>query len=114
MHVFLLALSILSGLSFVLYGYSCLFSAHMRKEFVRFGVSRYRVVVGTLELLGGCAQLSVWVLPSLALWASGGLALLMGLGVLTRIKIGDRWLETAPAILYMLLNVYLLFALVRI
>ena len=113
MHALLLALMLLSGLSFVAYGVSCLLSAHMRAEFARFGLARFRVIVGVLELLGGSAQLAFWFFPTLGLWGSGGLALLMAMGVATRVRVGDRWRETAPAMAYLVLNAYLFLALLK-
>jgi hypothetical protein len=106
------ALLVFSGLSFVAYGISCLVSPHMRAEFTRFGLARFRPLVGGLELAGGCGQLMAWLAPSLGIGATGGLTALMLLGVLTRIKVGDGLLVTLPAIAYLMLNAYLLVALI--
>lgn len=85
----------------------------MRDEFVRFGLAKFRPLVGILELLGGAAQLLAWLYPGLGLFASSGLTLLMTLGVYTRIKIGDRIVPTLPAIAYLLLNAYLIVAFLK-
>lgn len=100
-----------SGASFVIYGISCLTSAGMRAEFVRFGVARFRVLVGCLELAGGFAQLAHRLTPGLTLAATAGLCVLMLLGVITRLRVGDRWLVIVPAAGYMAINGWLLFAL---
>jgi len=107
----LTALTILSGLSFIIYGISCLVSDHMRVEFVRFGLARFRVLVGWLELLGGSAQIVSLFFPLPGIPSAGGLALLMLLGVITRFRIGDGLLVSLPAIGYMVINTYLFFAL---
>lgn len=100
-----------SGASFLLYGISCLVSRHMRDEFARFGLARYRTLVGWLELTGGLAQLiHVWI-EHLAMTATAGLFLLMLLGVITRIRIGDSFRVTWPAAGYLLLNGWILFVL---
>lgn len=109
-----IALSLISGISFVAYGTSCLATSHMRDEFERFGLARFRLLVGVLELLGGFAQLLAWYSPVLGLLSCGGLTALMAAGVITRLLIGDRLLVTLPAIAYMLLNAYLLVAFLRL
>ena len=106
----IIALSFVSGISFVAFGASCLASSHIRDEFERFGLAKFRTLVGVLELLGGSAQLLGWLFPVLGLLSSGGLTLLMVMGVITRLKIGDHLLVTLPAIAYLLLNAYLLAA----
>lgn len=45
--------------------------------------------------------------PFLGKVGAGGLALMMLLAILVRIKIQDGFLKTTPAILYFLLNGYL-------
>jgi len=42
-----------TGAAFVIYGISCLGSEQMRAEFRRFGLERFRVLTGALEVLGG-------------------------------------------------------------
>ncbi|HUU94439.1 MAG TPA: hypothetical protein VM487_01770, partial [Phycisphaerae bacterium] len=51
------ALTVASGGAFLLYGASCLVSDHMRSEFVRFGLNRFRLLTGVLEVLGGAGLL---------------------------------------------------------
>jgi len=78
----------------------------MVTEFERFGLTRYRRLVGTLEVLGALGLLaSYWYPPLLAL-SAGGLALLMVLGVWTRIRIRDSAVETVPALMFCLLNAF--------
>jgi DoxX-like family len=108
------SLTMFSGVSFVAYGISCLFSSRMRVEFERFGLARFRTMVGGLELLGGCAQLVSWFFSPLGILAAGGLSALMLLGVVTRIRIGDGLLVSMPAIGYMLLNAHLLLVLIKL
>lgn len=82
----------------------------MRAEFTRFGLERLRVLTGALEVLGGVGQLAGLAWPP-ALWlSSGGLALLMLLGIGVRVRVDDSVLQILPALGLMLVNVFLLFA----
>ena len=46
-------------------------------------------------------------MPPLVLVASAGLALLMLLGVATRIRVRDSFMETLPAVVLLLVNAYI-------
>jgi uncharacterized membrane protein YphA (DoxX/SURF4 family) len=99
-----------TGAAFVTYGISCLGSERMKAEFRRFGLERFRVLTGALEVLGGVGLLAGLLWPP-ALWiSSGGLALLMMLGVGVRVRMNDGLLQTLPALLLMLVNASILFA----
>lgn len=101
-------LSMFSGSSFLFYGLSCLFSNHMKNEFNRFGISQFLKLTGTLQILGGFALLiGFWKIPLLAFIGAAGLALLMLLGSIVRIKIKDSFLHSSPAFIFTILNSYL-------
>jgi len=85
----------------------------MREEFARFGLARFRVLVGALEVAAGLAQLAHVFAPMLAQLATGGVCLLMILGVITRIRVKDSLWVTAPALAYAALNGWLLFVLMQ-
>ncbi len=103
MSLFLI-LTVLSGVSFLVYGASCVFSNAMMQEFDRFGLAKFRVLTGVLELLGGAGLLlGLLYLPVLCLSASG-LAVLMLLGVGVRVRLRDGVLLTLPALLLMIVN----------
>jgi uncharacterized membrane protein YphA (DoxX/SURF4 family) len=97
----------LSALLFLYYGLSCLFSDGMMAEFQRFGLSPFRRLTGSLEVLGALGLLAGFLLPLFTLLASAGLALLMLLGVFTRIRVGDSVLETLPAVILLGMNVFI-------
>lgn len=79
----------------------------MKREFRRYGLERYRVLVGWLELLGALGLL-VGFKSDIALGvASGGLTLLMFLGFIVRLKIKDGFWLSLPAALYMGLCFYI-------
>jgi len=100
------ALALLSGLSFFVYGLSCLQSSAMAREFERFGLANFRVLTGVLEVCGGAGLLiGLWYTPLLFL-ASAGLTVLMALGVGVRLRIRDSLLQTLPALGFFVVNGY--------
>ena len=82
----------------------------MRREFERYGVARYRALVGWLEIAGGLGLLAGYEIPVLGRVAAAGLVALMILGVGLRLRIKDSFRQTVPALVYLLLNTYLLVA----
>ena len=104
--VFVDGLAVVSGLSFVVYGLSCLQSVTMAQEFDRFGLAQFRVLTGVLEVCGGAGILiGLWYTPLLLL-ASAGLTVLMALGVGVRLRIRDSVLQTLPALGFCVVNGY--------
>ena len=94
-------------MSFFVYGLSCLQSSTMTREFERFGLARFRVLTGVLEVCGGAGVLiGLWYTPLLCA-ASAGLALLMALGVGVRIRVRDSALQTLPALGFFVTNAYI-------
>ncbi len=79
----------------------------MKEDFKRFGLEKFSTLTGILEICGGAGLLTgLFYLP--IMWiSSGGLALLMLLGVIFRFRSGDGFLSSFPALLFMILNAYL-------
>ncbi len=76
----------------------------MRLEFKRYGLEKFRIANGYLQILGGTSLLAgIYYLP-LALISSFCLFLLMMCGFIVRIKIKDGLIKSFPALFYMLLN----------
>ena len=110
----LTALIVCSGTLFLVYGGLCLSSPSMKSEFTRFGLGGLRTLIGTLELLGGMGLLVglLWPLP---LWiSSAGLSLLMLCGLGVRIRIGDGFAKSLPALLLMIVNAYIFIESLRV
>lgn len=100
---------LISSLSFLFYGVSYFVSPHMKNEFKRFKLEKLGLLTIVLEILGAVGLLiGLWYNPLLIL-SSGGLALLMFLGVLVRIKLKDSLWISLPAIFYMGLNAYIFY-----
>lgn len=106
----LTALTFFSALSFVFFGIGCFFAPHMKIEFTRYGLAKYRNSVGALQLFGAFGLiLGHYFSPPLRIVAALGLALLMVLGFAVRLKIKDSFLQSTPAFVYALINVYIAF-----
>lgn len=103
----LTTLIFISAISFVFYGLNCLFNKKMFQEFKRFGLINFRKATGVLQLLGAIGLMAGYFSSILTLVASAGLALLMLLGFLVRLKIKDSVLVSLPAFAFMLLNLYI-------
>ena len=101
-------LTVASAVLFLGYGALVLFTGGMREEFERFGLARYRRATGALEVVGGVGLLVGLARADILAIASGGLAFLMLLGVLTRIRVRDPLPEIVPAAALMVANGYLL------
>ena len=82
----------------------------MQREYVRYGVSRFRPLVGSLQIAGGLGLLAGYAVPLVGQLADAGLALLMFLGACLRKRIKDSLAKTLPAIFYLALNAYLAIA----
>ena len=65
-------LVLFSGVSFLVYGLSCLFSSSMVSEFVRFGVPEFRRLTGALEEAAAAGLGLGLIAPVLGVIASGG------------------------------------------
>jgi hypothetical protein len=98
---------LVSAVLFLVYGLLCLFSGSMEVEFERFGLARFRRMTGALEVIGGVGLLVGLRVPQVLLVASGGLALLMLLGVIARVRVRDGLLETLPAAALMVANLWI-------
>jgi len=98
----------LSILLFLYYGLSVLVSDAMVADFERFGLSRFRRLTGSLEVLGSVGLMLGYLLPVLVVAASSGLTLLMVLGLATRYRARDRFTEALPALVLALVNLYIL------
>ncbi|MGB3143525.1 MAG: DoxX family protein [Maribacter sp.] len=105
-------LIIFSGISFLFFGISCLFSQFMILEFKRYGLGNFRILVGCLQLLGALGLLLGLYFKNWAIMASLGLSILMALGFLVRLKIKDPVWVSVPSLFYSIINLVLFICLV--
>lgn len=101
---FIKLLILISSISFLFYGVSALINPELKKEFVRFGLSKFRILTGVLQLLGALGLILGLFNKTLLLISALGLSVLMFLGFLTRIKIGDNFFQTLPSFVFLILN----------
>ncbi len=90
-------LALISGLSFLRYGFRILIRIGLKEEFTRYGMPRIRSFVGVMEILGGAAVLLGLAFAPLGAFGAGGLTLLMILGLIVRIRIRDAPRLMVPA-----------------
>jgi uncharacterized membrane protein YphA (DoxX/SURF4 family) len=100
MQIMIIVVQVVLGLLFVLIGSATVAGMKMLVEnFRRFGYPQwFRVVTGSLEVLGGIGLLIGIRLLWLAELASAGLTLVMLGAVLTQLRTRDPWKKIALAI----------------
>lgn len=106
----LIVLIVFNAASFLVYGMLCFFSAAMVKEFDRYGLGRQRPLIGGLQIAASIGLTIGLSQHGIGQAAAGGLALMMLVGVGVRIGIKDSLIQTLPALFYLFLNVYLVWA----
>ena len=104
------ALILCSAISFLGYGAACFLSGSLKGEFARYGFGSQRALIGGLQLCAALGLLAGLSEPWMGRAAAAGLALMMLGAVGVRIKIKDTFLQTIPALFYLLLNAYLCLA----
>lgn len=82
----------------------------MRQEYDRYGLPKFKNLIGFLQILGALGLVIGIQIPWVGQIASIGLAILMLCGVGVRVKIKDTTKQTLPAFVYMVLNAYLAIA----
>ena len=96
-----------SSTTFLFYGIACLSFEGMKLDFERFGLSRLRILTGALEVLGALGLIVGQRWPPLVPLSAGGLALMMLVGIVTRICVLDSLAQALPALVLMGLNLFI-------
>ena len=110
----LTSLIVFSSGSFLFFGISCFLTPQMKTEFVRYGLGKWRPVIGVLQLLGALGLiLGYFYLPVLSIIAAGGLTILMILGFSVRMKINDNAMQSAPSLFLAIINTYIVIMLLK-
>jgi len=77
----------------------------MKQEFRRFGMpDSQRLLTGTLQLAGSAGLIVGFKFPIIGFLASAGLALMMLVAFLVRIKLKDGFWLSAPSLIFLALN----------
>jgi len=96
-----------SAILFLYYGAAVLFSNAMVTEFEQFGLPNFRKLTGVLELLGAAGLIAGYFIPPLVIVASGGLALLMALGLAVRFRSRSTLPDSLAALAMLLINLFI-------
>ena len=108
MDIFKLCI-LISSLSFFNYSVSYFTSPHMKKEFERFGLEKIGLLTIVLEFMGAAGLIVGLIFNPILVISSLGLALLMLIGLIVRIRLKDSIRISLPAFFYMGLNSYIFF-----
>jgi uncharacterized membrane protein YphA (DoxX/SURF4 family) len=100
-------LIIASAVCFLFYGISFLFHSGMKEEFHRYGLDKFRKLIGFLQLLGSAGLLVGFAWRPALTFASAGLCVLMLIGFGTRLKMKDGFWVSMPSLIFMLLNLWI-------
>ena len=96
-----------SGLSHLLYGVFTFTIPFYKTEFIRYGFEDYRSIIGFAQIAFGICLLIGLRSNKLTLFSSFALTLLMAGALGTRIYIGDGFLDSTPAFVYLTVNLYI-------
>ena len=99
--------TLISSLSFFSYAFSYFNAPHMKREFKRFGLEKIGLTTVLLEITGALGLLIGLKFHFILLISSLGLALLMFIGFIVRIKLKDSIWVSLPAMFFMVLNAYI-------
>jgi len=97
----------ISAIFFAGYGLHALLSDGMVAEFKRYGLARFRVLTGALQVLGSLGMVVGQLYHPALLLAAAGLTAMMILAVITRFRIRDPVIAALPALSLGVLNAYI-------
>lgn len=84
----------------------------MNEEFKRFGLSEVqRKLTGIFQLLGSVGLMAGFFISWLGIASALGLTIMMLVAFAVRIKIKDSLTQTAPSLVFLLLNAWITYAL---
>jgi uncharacterized membrane protein YphA (DoxX/SURF4 family) len=98
----------LSAIAFLAYGIACLVTPRMDAEFERYGLAKFRALIGALECLGALGLIVGHFNRPILVLAAAGLTLTMLMAIATRIRIRDSLARTLPAIVLLVMNAFVL------
>lgn len=85
----------------------------MKQEFIRFGLPGLGAMTAVFQMLGAVGLIAGFRFPILLVLASGGLALMMLLGLAVRLKVNDSLWVSIPALFFFALNAGIFVAALR-
>jgi hypothetical protein len=76
----------------------------MEKEFKRFGLPNIALFVAFAQLSGSIGLIFGLINPTILIYSSAGLSLLMFFAFFTRLRVKDSLSSSFPALFYLILN----------
>ncbi len=98
---------LISSFSFFAYTGYYFISTKMKREFKRFGLEKFGLLIMASQFLGATGLIVGLQFNSILTISSFGLALLMLFGFIVRMKLKDSIWISLPALFYMGLNTYI-------
>ena len=103
----------ISSLSFGAYGLACFLDPRMVGEFVRYRAASFRAITGALQIAASAGLLLGLRYRPLLLLSASGLAAMMLVATVVRVRIRDPIAATLPALGYCLLNAFIVWRAVK-
>ncbi len=98
----------LNAIFFLFYGIQCFRSPALAADFRRFNLpDSQRILTGVLQLLGSAGLIVGLAVPVIGGLASGGLALMMLIAFIIRLKVGDGVIVSAPSLIFLVINTWI-------
>lgn len=86
----------------------------MKTEFIRYGLEKWRTIVGFLQLIGAIGLIIGLIYsPKLSIIAAAGLSILMILGFGVRLKIKDNVVQSTPSLFFAIINIIIVIMLLK-
>ena len=106
-----LVVLVVTAAGFLVYGIQVFVSPFIRKEFSRFGMTTFqRNATGSLQVLGASALVAGIAYPILGFMSACGFTIMMSSALIVRIRIKDTFIQSLPAMLLLLANIWLCFS----
>ena len=100
----------ISSASFAFYGMGCLISEQMVPEFERYRLGKFRTITGVLQVAASIGLIAGYFYRPLLLVSAGGLATMMFLAVLVRLRIRDPLYMAIPALVLGGINAFIVWS----
>ena len=101
---------VISSASFAWYGIGCLVSEQMVPEFERYRLGKFRIITGVLQVAASIGLIAGYFYRPLLLVSATGLATMMFLAVLVRLRIRDPLYLAIPALVLGCINAFIVWS----
>ena len=101
---------VISSASFAFYGMGCLVSEQMVPEFERYRLGKFRTITGVLQVAASVGLIAGYFYRPLLLVSATGLATMMFLAVLVRLRIRDPLYMAIPALVLGGINAFIVWS----